>query len=128
MLTKKSLGACVIAGLAVLAVGGSLVSSSSYAQVAGPQGVGGGFGQAPGGLRGQGGPVPGMGPGFGGPAVMLDDNTHVYIFQGNRLFKVQKDNLLVNHVDLRGPRRAGEGRTPRGGGGGAGGTGGGGKK
>lgn len=111
MMTTKGLGSLAVAGAAVVALGVSLVSSTLHAQPQDPRS---------GPVRPGQGPQPPMPPGarpMGGPATMIDDANHLYILQGNRLFKVSKAPLdVVDQTEL--PSRRGPGRRGTGGGGG----------
>jgi hypothetical protein len=93
-------------GLAVLAMAAIAapvaLMTNAQAQQAGPTNVppvqrpGGDFGQRnPGGDFGQRGQGPGMGMMGGGGAVMIDDNTNLYVLRGNTIFKVNKDSMRV---------------------------------
>lgn len=94
----------ILGTFAVLALAVPLTLSYSSAQQAGEapsSQQGGGFGQPPAG--GPGGPPQGQPGGFqnrpmmggGGGATMIADGNFLYVLQGNRLLKINKDDLKV---------------------------------
>lgn len=135
MSSKFKLG--ILAAFAIAATAIPLTITNSIAQEKSPvaqdqfQGQGGfqggqgqGQGQPPqGGFRGQGGQgFPGggqmmMGGGGGGGTAMVEEGLYLYVVQGNRVFKLAKQDLKVlATVDL--PRAMGgpQGGGPQGGG------------
>lgn len=137
MSSKFKIG--ILAAFAIAATAIPLTITNSIAQEKAPvaqdqfQGQGGfqggqgqGQGQPPqGGFRGQGGGQPGfpgggqmmMGGGGGGGTAMVEEGLYLYVVQGNRVFKLAKQDLKVlATADL--PRAMGgpQGGGPQGGG------------